>query len=83
MQIPYTQDAIIATAVLHNIATMRNSLPWTVMGGTDQPGDGDGDEGDSDDSDDGIPPPRAGRTRRDVLLAGHEHRDSIVEQFFR
>ena len=82
MKLPYTQDAIIATAVLHNIATLRNSLPLTVIGGPagmDQPGDGD--EGDSDDSDDGIPPARA--SRRDVLLAGHEHRDSIVEEFFR
>ena len=70
--------------VLHNIATMRNSLPWTVIGGTagtDQPGDGD--EGDSDDSDEGVPPPRARRTRQDILLAGHEQRDYVVEAFFR
>ena len=68
-------------SVLHNIATMRNSLPWTVIGGTagpDLPGDGD----ESDSSDDGIHPPRARLRRRDILLAGHEERDFIVEAFF-
>ena len=65
-------------SVLHNIATMRNSLPWTVIGGTagtDQPGDGD-----ESDDDEVILPPRV--RRQDVLSAGHEQRDYIVEAYF-
>ena len=83
MQLPYTQDAIIATAVLHNIATMRNSLPWTVMGGTDQPGDDDDDNGDGDSevSDDSDWLPR--QTRDEMREAGRQRRDNVVMNFFR
>ena len=67
--------------MLHNIATMRHSVPWTVIGGTDQPGDDDAGHGDSgSESDDSDWIPRL--TRDEMREAGYLRRNNVVEAFF-
>ena len=80
MLLPYTRDAIVATAILHNIATVRHSLPWMVVGGGggDQPDNGGDEDSDSDSDDNALRMTRYARRE-----AGKERRNNVVEAFFR
>ena len=86
MQLKYTCEAIVATAILHNIATLlqcegiQGSRAAAREG---QPRMGRGyDDDDNDDSDDDDDLPLRRQTREEILDEGRLEREAVLECFF-
>ena len=85
MQLKNTCDAIVATAILHNIATLLQcegiqGSRAAAREGQPRMGHGYDDDEDSDDDDDVQPPRR--QTREEILDEGRLEREAVLECFF-
>ena len=78
MELKYTCEAIVATAILHNIATLLQCEG--IQAGRAAAREGQPPAGDEDSDDDDLPPQR--QTREEILNEGKMERETVLEWFF-